>query len=83
MIIGAWTFHERLFARRIAEGPTATAIDHRRDLLRYANQAVLNQSLGWVQHTVGSDVSKTLLALDCECVHNQAAQPWSSSRWLT
>ena len=58
---------QRLFARRIAEGPTATTLDHRRDLLRYANQAVLDQCLGWAQHTVASDVTKTLLALDCEC----------------
>jgi len=58
---------ERLFARRIAEGPTASTFEQRRDLLRYANQAVLTQCLGWAQHTLGSDVTKTVLEFDCEC----------------
>ncbi len=70
---------ERLFARRIAEGPTATTLEQRRDLLRYANQAVLDQCLGWAQHTVGSDVTKTVLELDCECagpsVHRAGPAP--------
>lgn len=58
---------DRFFAGRIAEGPTAVTIDRRRDLLRYANQAVLTQCLGWSQHTIGGDVSRTVLEFDCEC----------------
>ena len=64
---------QRFFARRIAEEPTAATPDQRRDLLRYANQAVLDQCLGWAEHTIGSDVSKTVLGFDCECARSTCA----------
>jgi adenylate kinase family enzyme len=58
---------ERYFSHRIAEGPTAATLEQRRDLLRYVNQAVVSQALGWSQHTRGGDVSTAILDLDCEC----------------
>lgn len=58
---------ERFFARRLTEGPTARTIEQRRELLRYANQALVTQCLGWFHHTTGGDVSDTVLDFDCEC----------------
>jgi hypothetical protein len=61
---------ERFFASRIAEGPTAERIEQRRDLLRYANQAVVNQCLGWSYYTAKRDVSRTVCEFDCECARS-------------
>jgi adenylate kinase family enzyme len=58
---------ERFFAHRIAEGPKAETIEQRRDLLRYANQAVVAQYLGWSHYTPAGDVRKAVLEFDCEC----------------
>jgi adenylate kinase family enzyme len=58
---------ERYFKNRIADGPTAETLEQRRDLLRYANQAVVDQAIGWAQHTRGGDVSTASLSLECEC----------------
>ena len=62
---------ERFFARRIEEGPTARSPEERRSLLRYANQAVLDQCRGWARHTIGGDISNTVLDFDCECAQVQ------------
>jgi gluconate kinase len=58
---------ERIFASRLAQGPTAQSIEERRDLLRYGNLALADQCLGWSRYTPGGDVSGTVLEFDCEC----------------
>lgn len=58
---------ERFFAGRLAQSPTARSIEDRRDLLRYANHALIAQCLGWSRYTPGGDVTDAVLEFDCEC----------------
>jgi hypothetical protein len=58
---------ERVFARRLAEGPVATAVAQRRELLRYANQAIIAQCRGWLAHQPGRGVRLAPQFFDCEC----------------
>jgi len=58
---------ERVFARRLAEGPVATAVAQRRELLRYANQAIIAQCRGWLAHQPGRGVGLAAQMFDCEC----------------
>lgn len=58
---------ERFFADRLAQGPTAQSIEDRRNLLRYSNNALIAQCLGWSRYTPGGDMSDAVLDFDCEC----------------
>lgn len=61
---------ERIFADRLAEGPTATTIEQRRELLRYSNQTIVDQHLGWFAHypgDLGRSVDENVGMFDCEC----------------
>lgn len=58
---------EQVFACRLAEGPVATTVEQRRDLLRYANRAIVAQSRGWVAHQPERGVRLATLTFDCEC----------------
>lgn len=56
------------FAEALAEGPRAETAHERRGLLRYANEAIVAQVLGYLsrRHTTG-DVESFVRAFTCEC----------------
>lgn len=56
------------FAEALAEGPRAETAHDRRGLLRYANEAIVAQVLGYLssRHTTG-DVESFVRAFTCEC----------------
>jgi gluconate kinase len=58
---------ERIFARRLAAGPVATTVAQRRELLRYANLAIITQCQGWLAHQPGRSVRLAAQMFDCEC----------------
>jgi len=58
---------ERFFAARISCGPSATTTLARRELLRYANRAVVEQYHGWQRYTPSGSLSTSRLVFDCEC----------------
>jgi hypothetical protein len=58
---------ERVFARRLAEGPVATTAAQRRELLRYANWAIIAQCRGWLAHQPGRGIRLAAQMFDCEC----------------
>jgi hypothetical protein len=58
---------ERVFARRLAEGPVATTVAQRRELLRYANRAIITQCQGWLAYQPRRGVRLAAQTFDCEC----------------
>jgi DNA polymerase III delta prime subunit len=58
---------ERVFARRLSEGPVAATVTRRRELLRYANQAIIAQCRGWLAHQPGHSVRLAAQTFECEC----------------
>jgi gluconate kinase len=58
---------ERVFARRLAQGPVASTVTQRRELLRYTNRTIIAQCHGWLTHQAGRDVRPTAQMFDCEC----------------
>ena len=59
---------EGIFAERIAAGPSATTPAERREILRYANQIIVDQHLAWLRRwwTTG-DPATMVRTFDCEC----------------
>jgi hypothetical protein len=58
---------ERVFAAPLAEGPHATTVAQRRELLRYANRAVVEQCRGWLAHQPEPGARLAAQLFDCEC----------------
>lgn len=60
---------ERLFQRHIAAGPVATTVPERRDLARYANQAMVGQRTSRSARPLRppANPAALMLTLDCEC----------------
>ncbi|HEX8345586.1 MAG TPA: hypothetical protein VF657_12770 [Actinoplanes sp.] len=58
---------ERVFARRLVQGPVATTVTGRRELLRSANLAIVAQCQGWVAHQPTRGIRLAAQMFDCEC----------------
>lgn len=58
---------DRVFAQRLAEGPVATTMAQRQELLRYANQAIIAQCRGWLAHQPAPGPRLAAQMFDCEC----------------
>ncbi|WP_051807839.1 hypothetical protein [Actinoplanes subtropicus] len=58
---------ERVFARRLTDGPVATTVAQRRELLRYTNQSIVSQCLGWLAHQPKAGIRPAAQLFDCEC----------------
>ncbi|MCI2419037.1 hypothetical protein MOQ72_16455 [Saccharopolyspora sp. K220] len=59
---------ERHFADSLSKGPNAETIDERRQLLRYANRAIVNQhEAGFARPWATGDVRTAIRTFDCEC----------------
>lgn len=58
---------EQVFARRLAQGPVATTVARRRELLRYTNRTIISQCRGWLAHQRARDVWPAAQTFDCEC----------------
>lgn len=67
---------ERVFAARISEGPNAASMEEKRDLLRYANRALVNQHTSpsarpranpAMHKITGGDPGRVVRTFDCEC----------------
>jgi hypothetical protein len=58
---------EQIFARRLAQGPVATTLAQRRQLLRYNNRTIIAQCRGWLAHQPRSGVRPAPQMFDCEC----------------
>jgi hypothetical protein len=59
---------EELFAGALAEGPRAKSADERRALLRYANEAVVAQALGYLARPWAEGEPETFVrSFLCEC----------------
>jgi hypothetical protein len=56
-----------VFARRLTDGPVATTVAQRRRLLRYTNQTIISQCLGWLTHQPRLDIRPAAQLFDCEC----------------
>ena len=57
----------QIFARRLAQGPVATTLPRRRQLLRYNNLTIIAQCRGRLAHQPRSDVRLAAQTFDCEC----------------
>jgi len=61
---------EKVFADSLAEGPTATTVAERRELLRYANRVIVDQHLtAFARPWSSVDPRTAVRAFDCECAH--------------
>ncbi len=59
---------EDVFARQLADGPRATTSIERRELLRYANRAIVEQYLAWLGRWWTTGTPETIVRpFDCEC----------------
>jgi gluconate kinase len=58
---------EKVFARRLAEGPLATTVARRRELLRYTNRTIIAQCRAWLAHQPRRGVRPAAQMFDCEC----------------
>lgn len=60
---------ERVFAHRLAEGPTAATLEENRSLIRYANQALVNQCTSPTARPLvtGGNPGRSIRTFDCEC----------------
>jgi hypothetical protein len=65
---------EKIFARRLAEGPLATTVERRRELLRYTNRTIIAQCRGWLAHQPGRGVRLAAQMFDCECARPACAE---------
>lgn len=59
---------ERIFARRIGEGPIAVTLEENRNLIRHANQALANQYASRSTRPLAAvEPDKVIRTFDCEC----------------
>jgi hypothetical protein len=59
---------ENVFAEQLATGPQATTPTERRELLRYANRAIVEQYLAWLGRWWTTGTPETIVRpFDCEC----------------
>jgi hypothetical protein len=64
---------EQVFARRLCEGPVATTVARRRELLRHTNRAIISQCLGWLAHQPGHGIRLPAQMFECECARPDCA----------